>query len=108
MKENTDEKNCEKIIVHINPDLKKLIPGYIETRHQDVKSITNALKNSDYTIIETLGHGMRGSGGSYGFETITDIGKALEQAAKDKNVEEIQKHLSELKTYLERVEVVYG
>ncbi len=108
MKENTDEKNCEKIIVHIDPDLKELIPGYIENRHKDIKSITNALKNSDYTIIQTLGHGMKGSGAGYGFETITDIGKALEQAAKDKNSEEIKRRLSELKIFVERVEIVYG
>jgi HPt (histidine-containing phosphotransfer) domain-containing protein len=108
MKENTDEKNCEKIIVHINPGLKELIPEYIENRYEDIKSITNALKNSDYTIIQILGHGMRGSGAGYGFNTISDIGRALEQAAKNKNSEEIKKRLSELKIFLERVEIVYG
>lgn len=50
---------------------------------------------------------MKGSGRGYGFETITDIGRALEQAAKDKNSEEIKRRLSELKIFLERVEIVY-
>jgi hypothetical protein len=50
---------------------------------------------------------MKGAGGGYGFDTITDIGKSLEDAAKEKNTKEIRKRVGELLDYLERVEVVY-
>jgi hypothetical protein len=36
---------------------------------------------SDFQAVKTLGHGMKGAGGSYGFPAITDIGAALEDAA---------------------------
>jgi hypothetical protein len=50
---------------------------------------------------------MRGDGGGYGFPDISNIGAALEQAGKDQNFSEIHRHIMELSTYLERIEVIY-
>ena len=50
---------------------------------------------------------MKGAGGSYGFDAITDIGKSLEQAAIAKDSGVIKKSVQELAAYLNRVEVVY-
>ena len=50
---------------------------------------------------------MKGAGGGYGFDAITDIGQSLEQAAKAPDPDEIRKLAGELSTYLDRVEVVY-
>ncbi len=97
----------EKIIVHIDANLEELIPGFFKNRREDIKSMLAALENGDYETIRILGHAMRGSGGGYGFDTITDIGNALEQAATDRKSEEIRKRIHELSRYLERVEVVY-
>lgn len=97
----------EKIMVRIDPELKDLIPEYLENRYKDIESMTEALEQNDYGTVQTLGHSMKGSGGGYGFEGITEIGRALEQAAKCQNSEEIRKLTSELRTYLECVEVIY-
>ena len=48
-----------------------------------------------------------GIGGGYGFDRITEIGAAIEEAAKRKDSEEIKRQLSALKDYLDRVEVRY-
>jgi HPt (histidine-containing phosphotransfer) domain-containing protein len=66
----------------------------------------NALDRGDFETVESLGHGMRGAGGSYGFQIITDIGAALEQAAESVNADASRKWVSELSKYLDRVEVV--
>ena len=50
---------------------------------------------------------MKGSGGGYGFDVISEIGKTIEQAAKDKNDDVIKNSVQELDSYLDRVEVVY-
>ncbi len=93
--------------MRVNSALKYLIPTFIKNRHKDVQSIGEALNQGDYEIIQNLAHNMKGSGGGYGFDAISDIGAHLEQAAKDRSAEEVQKWVSELATYLERVEVVY-
>ena len=49
---------------------------------------------------------MKGAGGGYGFDAITDIGAALEEAAKDNHHEKALRGVSDLVAYLDRVEVV--
>lgn len=100
-------KQEAKIIVHVDLDIADLIPGFLENRHKDIKTIGEAVTQGDFETIQILGHSMKGAGGSYGFDAITDIGKSLEQAAKDKDAEGIQRSVQELAIYLDQVEVVY-
>ena len=101
------QNNNEKIIVHVDADLEELIPGFLQNRHEDIKTILNALEKGDYETVRILGHSMKGSGGGYGFDAITDIGHSIEDAAKEKNPEEIKKQVNALSGYLDRVEVVF-
>ena len=48
---------------------------------------------------------MKGAGGSWGFQPITDIGAALELAAERADGDASRRCASELASYLERVEV---
>src|SRR3954465_12408998 len=64
------------------------------------------LDRGDFETVESLGHGMKGAGGSYGFQAITDIGAALEQAAESVDNDASRKWVGELSSYLDRVEGV--
>jgi CheY-like chemotaxis protein/HPt (histidine-containing phosphotransfer) domain-containing protein len=99
------ERN-DKIRVRANPKLADLIPGFLEHRREDVIAIGEALDRGDFATVERLGHGMRGAGGSWGFDAITDIGAALEEAAGNADGDASRKCVVQLSTYLERVEVV--
>jgi len=107
MTENNDTKRNEKIIVHVDPDIEDLIPGFLENRRKDIKTIEETLASNDYKTIQRLGHTMKGAGGGYGFDKITDIGLHIENAAKEKNADEIRRQTNELLNYLENIEVVY-
>lgn len=96
-----------KIIVMADPDLEDIIPGFLLKRQKDIIEIQVALDNEDYDTIKVLGHKMKGIGGGYGFDAITDIGSMIEQAAMEKNMQEVKQAILELARYLERVEVVY-
>ncbi|MBU2521344.1 MAG: Hpt domain-containing protein [Desulfobacteraceae bacterium] len=104
---NNDGKNEAKIIVRVDAEIEDLVPGFLQNRQNDIKKILEALDVGDYETIRVLGHSMKGSGGGYGFDAITDIGLSLEQAAKAKNSEEVRKWAEELSNYLENVEVAY-
>ena len=97
----------DKIIVHVDEDLEDLIPGFFENRYKDIKNMQEALEKEDFETIRIIGHSMKGFGAGYGFDAITDIGKSLEQAAKDEDPGPIGKLVNELTTYVERVDVVY-
>jgi HPt (histidine-containing phosphotransfer) domain-containing protein len=97
----------KKMAVTIDKDLEDLIPGYIENRYGDIKSIRAALVTRDFDAIRVLGHSMKGSGGGYGFDAITDIGKTIEDAAKAGNSAAVSDAVERLLHYLGQVEVVY-
>ncbi|MDQ6618967.1 MAG: PAS domain S-box protein [Pseudomonadota bacterium] len=95
------------IIVRVNKKLTDLVPAFLENRRHDVTSILAAIERADFETIGSLGHDMKGAGGSWGFARITDIGAVLEQAALSADAAMSRKSVGELSSYLDRVEIVY-
>lgn len=93
--------------VTVDEDLADLIPGYLERRQDDLVVLASALASGDFESIRILGHSMKGSGGGYGFDGITDIGSALEIAGRDHDTAAIESSTAALAEYLTRLEVVY-
>ena len=50
---------------------------------------------------------MKGSGGGYGFNDLTSIGRAIEKAAKNRDKESVRKSIIDLTDFLEKLEVIY-
>jgi HPt (histidine-containing phosphotransfer) domain-containing protein len=96
----------EKIVVIVDPEIADLIPGFLNNRKEDIKNLELYLEEGDFEQIERLGHSMKGSGAGYGFNGISEIGKAIEIAGKKKDVEGIKGGIANLKDYLDRVEIV--
>ena len=97
----------DTILVRADSKLADLIPGFLQNRRHDVNAMREALDVSDFATVENLGHGMKGAGGSWGFQGITDIGAALERAGESADNEASRKWIGELSRYLDRVEIVY-
>ena len=72
-----------------------------------VIAMRDALDRGDFEAVASLGHGMKGAGGSWGFQDITDIGAALEQAAERVDNDASRKWVGELSRYLDRVEIIF-
>ncbi len=101
------DSQSEKIQVHVDPDLQDLIPGYLENRGKDLLVYQQALEKGDFESIGVLGHSMKGSGGGYGFNDLTSIGRAIEKAAKNRDKESVRKSIIDLTDFLEKLEVIY-
>ncbi|MBF0555232.1 MAG: Hpt domain-containing protein [Nitrospirae bacterium] len=100
-------EETEKIIVTIDSELSGLIPGYLINRRSDIEKVSAALDSGELEAIRAIGHQLKGSGGGYGFDFITNTGTAIERGAKEKNYEEIRRHIAALGDYLDRLEMVY-
>ena len=103
-KEESSRKDT--ILVRANPKFADLIPVFLQNCRQNVIVMLDALDRGDFETVEILGHGMRGAGGSYEFQAITDIGAALEQAAERADTDASRKWVGELSRYLDRVEII--
>jgi HPt (histidine-containing phosphotransfer) domain-containing protein len=104
---SNETKQEEKKIVIVDSELKDIIPGFLDDWKEEVRFMREALEKGDYETILKLGHDMKGIGGACGFDTVTDMGRSLEEAAKVMHQEVIGKTLDKLSSYLKRVEVVY-
>jgi PAS domain S-box-containing protein len=80
------------------------VPAYLQHCRQNVIAMHAALDRVDYDAVISLGHNLRGSGGAYGFQAITDIGAALELAAEGGDDEASRKSIGELSIYLDQVD----
>jgi len=100
-------KNTEKLIVYIDPDLEAIVPGFLENRRKDSATLEAALRENDWMTLRLLGHRMKGDGGGYGFQEISRIGDALEQAAMRGDRAVVQRETTALADFLAKVEVLY-
>jgi len=96
------------ITVTIDPDLEEIVPVFMRNRRRDVDTLRGALDESDFKTVRLLGHRMKGDGGGYGFDTISEIGEILEQAAIRKDRPAITQQTDRLDDFLGRVQVVYS
>lgn len=93
--------------VEISRELEDIVPIFLDNRERDVRTLRNALPTRDFKTVQTLGHRMKGDGGGYGFDRITDIGAAIERAAKLEDRSAIEQHIVQLEDFLKRVVIVY-
>ncbi|MCM2354608.1 MAG: Hpt domain-containing protein [Pseudobdellovibrio sp.] len=71
---------------------------YLERRKQDITASKEALLKLDYHFLERLGHQVKGNAITFGFDELTNIAVAIEQAAKAKNITQLQTLVEQLET----------
>lgn len=97
----------DRIEVRVDPDLEDLVPGFLDNRRKDVSRLEALGAAGDFDGIKRIGHSMKGVGGGYGFDEITNIGAAVEAAAAGGDAAAVAAACARLRDYLERVDVVY-
>ena len=73
----------------------------------DIESIQVAVKQNNFKKASGIGHKIKGVGGGYGFERITELGTAIEAAAKEQEPDAIILLTDELIQYIDTVKIVY-
>ena len=99
-----EEHTSKRLVVAVDPQLKEIVPWYLDSRRRDLPEFSAALSAGDFGRLRTLGHNLRGTGSSYGFPKITHIGEAIESAAKAADADTCRNQIEELTEYLARVE----
>jgi HPt (histidine-containing phosphotransfer) domain-containing protein len=107
MTTNANGSQDEKIVVHVDRDLEDLIPNFMTNRQNDLIAMRDAVDKADYETIRGLAHCIKGAGGGYGFDGISEIAADLELAAKAQDSAAISTRLESLADYLQKVEIVY-
>jgi signal transduction histidine kinase/DNA-binding response OmpR family regulator len=93
--------------VEVSAELKELVPGFLANKRRDIVLLRAALGRRDYAGLQRLGHTLKGEGGSYGFDAISELGAELEQAARQNDAQAVEELIASLSRYLDSVSVVY-
>ncbi len=93
-------------VVPVDPDIIDLIPGYIENRKKDIHDLREAAVARDFVAVRNIAHQLRGSGGGYGLEAVSDIGMRMGEAARAADLASINVWIDELERYIAQVKVV--
>ena len=57
------DQRAPRILVQIDPDLKEIVPGFLENRRRDLNTLEGCLQQQDLETVRLLGHRMKGDGG---------------------------------------------
>ncbi len=107
MMQTSRPDSTQRVIIPINRDLENIVPLFLTNRQTDLQTLGHALAHKDFATIQRLGHRMKGDGGGYGFDRISEIGAALEQAAERHDSSALEASCAQLEDFLARVQVVY-
>jgi CheY-like chemotaxis protein len=101
-------RSNDEALVSGNPKFAHLIPAYLKSCREKSVALHDALAECDFQTLASLGHGMRGAGGMFGFPAITEIGAAIQQAAENCDLVASRKWVAELSDCLDRVDGIPG
>jgi HPt (histidine-containing phosphotransfer) domain-containing protein len=95
------------IHVTVESDLQDLIPNFMQRRRDDAQKLREALATGDFETVRVIGHSMKGTGGGYGFDGISEFGAAIEKAAKNAANDVARSAVDAFEDYLARVQITF-
>jgi HPt (histidine-containing phosphotransfer) domain-containing protein len=98
------DRDCERILAEQEPELVEIMPYFMDCRRGDLTMIHEQLRQGDFAGLRIIGHNLKGTGASFGFDAVSEIGVRLEQGAAARSVDEIAACAAELADYLARIE----
>ena len=98
---------ADEIVTEVEQDLEPLIPLFMLTRLDSLAELEAGLLMSDFKAMEMIGHNMKGAGGAFGFQPVSEIGDLIEQAARINDSKAIRTLTGRLRIYLGNVQIRY-
>ncbi|WP_048817758.1 PAS domain-containing hybrid sensor histidine kinase/response regulator [Desulforamulus hydrothermalis] len=99
-------RTIDKFISHRTRDKKQrvreqgvesLVPWYLQDLAEEMAKLKHAALVHDFTTVRYIGHGLKGSGGAYGFPEFSDLGADIERAALQEDAELVKKLVNRLR-----------
>jgi len=85
-------------------EIEHLIPFFTNSVKQEIEKSFRALVRRDFKTLSFIGHGLKGSCGVYGFHELSELGAAIETAARIEDatalaalLDEVEKKVKEIK-----------
>jgi HPt (histidine-containing phosphotransfer) domain-containing protein len=106
MFEENLRKSEERLRLAEISDLEALIPDFLQSIRDQNLRLSELLLENNYADIQKNGHSLKGVGGGYGFQRITELGAQIEQAARNRQRYGVELGIADIQNYLERIQIL--
>ncbi len=93
--------------VTVDADLEPIMDRYFEIQRGELLKMEDAVSRSDGDAIRMLGHKLKGTGTSYGFTRMTELGLAIEQSGVAQDYDKTTELIAQVRSYMDNVDIVY-
>ncbi|MBU0509643.1 Hpt domain-containing protein [bacterium] len=87
----------------MNSALAELRNVYLQSLPEKLEALTRAVEQTDYGMFVRLGHQLKGSGRSYGFAEVSEIGARIEQVGVDRRQALLEPTLIEFRELIRKL-----
>ena len=88
-----------------DPSFVDIVTEFVAGLRPRLQQMEAALSRRQLADLRRLAHQLKGSGGGYGFDILTDLGRRLEEASLHNDPAECRKTLDELQSTVLRITV---
>ena len=98
----------DEIVVTVEAGLADLVPTFLANFRAHALKLRAAAAAGDLAVAASIGHNLAGSGTSYGFDQVSELGREIERLAKGADARAVGQLAQQLENYLARVRAVSG
>ena len=102
-----NEQLSDQNVVQVDKNFAEFVPAFMEDVLQDIRKMAQALARKDFDAVRKASHRIKGAGGGFGLETISEIAGTLEAAAKSRSNDNTAKALSDFSDYVNTLQIEY-
>ena len=95
------------VVVHVDADLRELLPPFLHTLESELQDMANALDREDWDAVRAAAHKRKGTCAAYGLAPLRHEFASLEAAATMRDPEAGRSALSILRGLLDKLELRY-
>lgn len=93
-------------VIPVDADIMDLAEEFLRKRREGVPGILASIAANDMGELRRIGHELKGTAGSYGFNELSRAGAALEEAAVAEDAERARDAVDRVAAFLQRVALV--
>lgn len=83
MPESSSELLEKSEVIQIDPEIADIVPVFFENSRAHIERAKNGLAQGDWPALMRVGHSLKGSGASFGFQRVSELGQELEKQAQE-------------------------
>lgn len=104
---SSQEPIATPVIVQVDSALQSLMTDFMQNRRGDVEKFRAALAAGDFTTLRAEAHGLKGTGGAYGFDDMSRYAGEIEKGALEQDQLRCATNIEALAAHVAVVQIQY-